>query len=95
MPAAIGDRMFVIRRCTDLVEFVSCYGPLLDSVRLKQLLSSREWEERKTCLTILSEQDKQVLTGWSTFEWVFALVEYYWSNHQNFLSISALTTLAH
>ena len=44
-----------VNKCGSLVEFVRCYGPLLDSVRLKQLLSSREWWERRECLAALSE----------------------------------------
>ena len=45
-----------VQRCSCLVDFIHCYGPLLDSVRLKQqLLSSREWGERRECLTALSE----------------------------------------
>ena len=44
-----------VRQCSCLVEFVRCYGTLLDSVRLKQLLSSREWWERRECLAALSE----------------------------------------
>jgi hypothetical protein len=44
-----------INRCSSLVDFIRCYGPLLDSVRLKQqLLCSREWGERRECLTALS-----------------------------------------
>ena len=42
-----------IVKCSSLVEFVCCYGPLLDSVRLKQLLSSKEWGERRECLAAL------------------------------------------
>ena len=44
-----------VNKCGSLVEFVRCYGPLLDSVRLKQLLSSKEWWERRECLAALSE----------------------------------------
>ena len=45
-----------VQRCSCLVDFIRCYGPLLDSVRLKQqLLSSREWGERRECLAALSE----------------------------------------
>ena len=45
-----------VRRCSCLVDFIRCYGPLLDSIRLKQqLLSSREWGERRECLAALSE----------------------------------------
>ena len=44
-----------VKKCGSLVEFVLCYGPLLDSVRLKQLLSSKQWEERRDCLMALSQ----------------------------------------
>lgn len=44
-----------IVKCSSLVDFVRCYGPLLDSVRLKQLLSSKEWGERRECLAALSQ----------------------------------------
>ena len=41
--------------CSNLLDFIRCYGALLDSVRLKQqLLSSREWWERRECLAALS-----------------------------------------
>ena len=44
-----------VQQCSCLIDFIRCYGPLLDSVRLKQqLLSSREWEERRECLAALS-----------------------------------------
>ena len=44
-----------VEQCGNLVEFVRCYGPLMDGVRLKQLLlSSREWWERRECLAALS-----------------------------------------
>ena len=44
-----------VEQCGSLVEFVRCYGPLLDGMRLKQLLlSSREWWERRECLAALS-----------------------------------------
>ena len=61
--AAIDGGASATRRCGSLVEFVSCYGPLLDSVRLKQLLGSKEWEERKTCLTAFTKKDRPVSTG--------------------------------
>lgn len=51
-----------VEKCGSLVEFVRCYGSLLDGVRLKQLLCSREWGERKACLTALT-QAKPVLPG--------------------------------
>ena len=45
-----------VQQCSCLIDFIRCYGPLLDSVRLKQqLLSSREWGERRECLAALSE----------------------------------------
>ena len=44
-----------VKKCGSLVEFVLCYGPLLDSVRLKQLLSSKQWGERRDCLMALSQ----------------------------------------
>ena len=44
-----------VQQCSCLVDFIHCYGPLLDSVRLKQqLLSPREWGERRECLAALS-----------------------------------------
>lgn len=49
-------------KCGCLVDFVQCYGPLLDGPRLKQMLSSKEWAERKTCLTAL-ELAKPVQQG--------------------------------
>ena len=52
----------ILKRCSCLVEFVKCYGPVLDRVRMKQLLCSRQWRERKTCLTALNLA-KPVTTG--------------------------------
>lgn len=51
-PPSAGVR---VTKCGCLVEFVHCYGPVLDGLRMKQLLCSREWVERKTCLTALTQ----------------------------------------
>lgn len=44
-----------VAKCCCLVEFICCYGPVLDSVRMKQLLCFREWKERKSCFTALTQ----------------------------------------
>ena len=66
LPAVDGAELV---KCGCLVEFVRCYGPVLDSVRLKQLLCSREWAERKTCLTTITQLAELAATG----QWYFCV----------------------